>query len=94
MGRVILVSNRVLDLRRAAQAGGVAVALADVVRTRPSLWFGWNGEIKPIDEIDVVTREGRIATVPLSPDEHPRTMSLPPASAGSSLSSAKRSLSF
>jgi trehalose 6-phosphate synthase len=72
MGRVILVSNRVLDLRRAAQAGGVAVALADVVRTRPSLWFGWNGEIKPADESDVVTREGRIATVPISPTEHDR----------------------
>ena len=34
MGRVVLVSNRVLDLRKAAQAGGVAVALADIVRTR------------------------------------------------------------
>ena len=50
MSRVVLVSNRVLDLRKAAQAGGVAVALADIVRTRPSLWFGWNGEIKPPEE--------------------------------------------
>ena len=47
MSRVVLVSNRVLDLRKAAQAGGVAVALADIVRTRNALWFGWNGEIKP-----------------------------------------------
>ena len=50
MSRVVLVSNRVLDLRKAAQAGGVAVALADIVRTRPRLWFGWNGEIKPAEE--------------------------------------------
>ena len=54
MSRVVLVSNRVLDLRKAAQAGGVAVALADIVRTRPSLWFGWNGEIKPAEEANVV----------------------------------------
>ncbi len=72
MSRVILVSNRVLDLRKASQAGGVAVALADIVRTRPSLWFGWNGEIKPTEEGGTVTREGRIATVPLSPSEHDR----------------------
>ena len=66
MSRVVLVSNRVLDLRKAAQAGGVAVALADVVRARRALWFGWNGEIKAEDQPDVVEREGRIATVPLS----------------------------
>ena len=46
MSRVVLVSNRVMDLRKAAQAGGVAVALADVVRSRSALWFGWNGEIR------------------------------------------------
>jgi trehalose 6-phosphate synthase len=46
MSRVILVSNRVMDLRKAAQAGGVAVALAHVARTRPSLWFGWSGDVK------------------------------------------------
>ena len=34
MSRLVLVSNRVLDLRKAAQAGGMAVALADVVRER------------------------------------------------------------
>ena len=47
MSRIVLVSNRVTDIRKAPQAGGVAVALADIVRTRPALWFGWNGEIKP-----------------------------------------------
>jgi trehalose 6-phosphate synthase len=72
MSRVILVSNRVSDLRRAAQAGGVAVALAYVARTRPSLWFGWSGEIKPAEETGTVQHAGRIVTVPLSPTEHER----------------------
>lgn len=72
MGRVVLVSNRVLDLRKAAQAGGVAVALADIVRTSPSLWFGWNGDIKPPEEANVVARDGRVVTVPLTQAEHDR----------------------
>jgi trehalose 6-phosphate synthase len=72
MSRVILVSNRVTDLRKAAQAGGVAVALAHVMRSRPSLWFGWSGEVKPDDDAGAVSQSGRIVTVPLSPDEHER----------------------
>jgi trehalose 6-phosphate synthase len=72
MSRVILVSNRVTDLRKAAQAGGVAVALAHVVRTHPSLWFGWSGEVKPAEEAAVTTQSGRVITVPLSPTEHER----------------------
>jgi trehalose 6-phosphate synthase len=70
MRRVVLVSNRVVDLRKAAQAGGVAVALAGVVRCRDALWFGWNGEIAPDDQADTVVREGRLATVPLSEADH------------------------
>jgi trehalose 6-phosphate synthase len=70
MSRVILVSNRVMDLRRAAQAGGVAVALAHVARTRPSLWFGWSGEVKPADAAGAVNQAGRVLTVPLTPEEH------------------------
>jgi trehalose 6-phosphate synthase len=70
MSRVVLVSNRVSDLRRAAQAGGVAVALAYVVRTHPSLWFGWSGEIAPAEQADEVQHSGRIVTVPLTPSEH------------------------
>jgi trehalose 6-phosphate synthase len=70
MSRVVLVSNRVMDLRKAAQAGGVAVALAHVVRTRPSLWFGWSGEVKPDEEAAAPAHAGRMVTVPLSPSEH------------------------
>jgi trehalose 6-phosphate synthase len=71
MRRIILVSNRVLDLRKAAQAGGVAVALSDIVRTRPSLWFGWNGEVVDTPA-EAVQRDGRVVTVPLTPTEHER----------------------
>jgi trehalose 6-phosphate synthase len=70
MTRVVVVSNRVLDLTKAARAGGVAVVLAHAVRSRKALWFGWNGEIKPADRVDAVQREGRIATVPLSDIEY------------------------
>jgi trehalose 6-phosphate synthase len=45
LARVVLVSNRVVDLSKAAQAGGVAVVLADVLRERDGLWFGWSGKI-------------------------------------------------
>ncbi len=69
MSRVVLVSNRVLDLRQAPQAGGVAVALADMVRSGNAIWFGWSGEIKPREEM-VVKRSGRIATVPLTEHDH------------------------
>ncbi|HEV8695155.1 MAG TPA: trehalose-6-phosphate synthase, partial [Lysobacter sp.] len=66
MSRVVLVSNRVLDLSKRARAGGVAVVLANVVRTRKALWFGWNGEVKPAEEVDLVERHGHIATASLS----------------------------
>ena len=46
MPRVVLVSNRVVDLSKAAQAGGVAVVLADILRERDGLWFGWSGKIE------------------------------------------------
>src|SRR5262245_50608728 len=70
MSRIVLVSNRVTNLRHATQAGGVAVALADLVRSREALWFGWNGEITRDGDGDRVEREGRIATVKLSETEH------------------------
>lgn len=76
MGRIILVSNRVADISKAAQAGGMAVALADTLRSREGLWFGWNGRISDrrseqnttpdISHINNTT----IATLPLSAREH------------------------
>ena len=76
MSRIILVSNRVADLSRASQAGGVAIAIADTLRARKGLWLGWNGKIgdrseelnsKPaMAEFDGTT----VATLALSSREH------------------------
>ncbi|NKF22258.1 alpha,alpha-trehalose-phosphate synthase (UDP-forming) [Solimonas marina] len=46
MSRLVVVSNRVGPLRGATKAGGLAVALADALRTRRGLWFGWSGEVR------------------------------------------------
>ena len=43
MNRLVIVSNRVADPRKAA-AGGLAVALGDALNTTGGLWFGWSGK--------------------------------------------------
>ena len=43
-GRLVVVSNRVGDPRKAA-AGGLAVALGDALSQNGGLWFGWSGRI-------------------------------------------------
>ncbi len=43
MGRLIVVSNRVPTAGRAADIGGLAVALKGAL-TSGGLWFGWSGE--------------------------------------------------
>jgi trehalose 6-phosphate synthase len=70
MRRVVLVSNRVADVQRAAQAGGVAVALHGVGRANAALWFGWSGEIKPGDQVGAEVLRGGTATVHLTEEEH------------------------
>jgi trehalose 6-phosphate synthase len=42
--RLVLVSNRVGDPRKAA-AGGLAVALGDALAKSGGLWFGWSGKV-------------------------------------------------
>jgi trehalose 6-phosphate synthase len=42
--RLVIVSNRVADLSASVQSGGLAVGLADAVRKRGGIWFGWNGD--------------------------------------------------
>jgi len=44
MPRLVVVSNRLADPRKTA-AGGLAVALADVLNSTGGLWFGWSGKI-------------------------------------------------
>ncbi|MFA5899642.1 MAG: trehalose-6-phosphate synthase [Hyphomicrobium sp.] len=76
MSRLVLVSNRVADLSKASQAGGVAVAIADTLRTRRGLWLGWSGKIGDRGEEQRtkpdITKLGNatIATLPLSSREH------------------------
>ena len=43
MSRLVVVSNRVADPRKAA-AGGLAVALGGALNTTGGLWFGWSGK--------------------------------------------------
>lgn len=49
MSRLVVVSNRIADPRKTA-AGGLAVALGDVLNNTGGLWFGWSGKI--IEEAD------------------------------------------
>ena len=76
MGRIVLASNRVVDLSKAAQAGGVAIAIADLLRTRPGLWLGWSGKIvdkgEEVHAAPNVVEDGAttIVTIPLSSREY------------------------
>jgi trehalose 6-phosphate synthase len=48
MSRLVVVSNRVADPRKAA-AGGLAVAVGAALAASGGLWFGWSGQITPPD---------------------------------------------
>ena len=73
MSRLIVVSNRVADLDKAVQSGGLAVALEDALQSETGgLWFGWDGTIVEDDEaslgIKLQQYNGiRTATIPLTP---------------------------
>ncbi len=73
MSRVVIVSNRVPTPRPrgGAQAGGLAVALAEALSGREALWFGWSGETDPETAPAAVTTVGQTtyATLPLSEAE-------------------------
>ena len=58
MSRLIILSNRVADLRKSSQSGGLAVGLADALRERGGVWFGWDGET-----LQSSPREARIEQV-------------------------------
>ncbi len=74
MSRIVIVSNRVVSPGQAAQAGGVAVAIADTLIKRNGLWFGWSGSVEA-----EVTHEAQIedsddgcilATLPITTEEY------------------------
>ncbi|WP_419895789.1 alpha,alpha-trehalose-phosphate synthase (UDP-forming) [Roseomonas sp. USHLN139] len=73
MGRVVIVSNRVAVPRRGeAAAGGLAVALKDVLKASGGLWFGWSGECrKNPDKAPKQVRSAGIdyATIDLDPED-------------------------
>jgi trehalose 6-phosphate synthase len=78
MPRLVVVSNRVADPRKTA-AGGLAVALAEVLSDTGGLWFGWSGKIV---EMSAGARQGegelhtqqagpvKLVTLDLSRDDH------------------------
>jgi len=45
MSRLVIVSNRVADLTKSTQSGGLAVAMTDALTRRSGLWFGWDGNV-------------------------------------------------
>lgn len=75
MSRLVVVSNRVADPRKAA-AGGLAVALGDALNATGGLWFGWSGAITeggaPGEGELHLQKAGNItlATVDLSAQDH------------------------
>ncbi|HVW56507.1 MAG TPA: alpha,alpha-trehalose-phosphate synthase (UDP-forming) [Rhizobiaceae bacterium] len=65
MSRLVIVSNRVANLRKTTQTGGLAVGLADALKQRGGVWFGWNGNTKAADagEQPNVDRIGKVTRV-------------------------------
>ncbi|MFV0298765.1 MAG: trehalose-6-phosphate synthase [Hyphomicrobiaceae bacterium] len=74
MSRLIVASNRVADLEKAVQSGGLAVALGDALQEGRGVWFGWNGNIVDEDAIGGISiaqqDNVRTATVPLTREEY------------------------
>lgn len=70
--RLVVVSNRVAELRSSAQTGGLAVGLADAVKERGGVWFGWNGERDGTTggevHVETIGKVKRVAA-PLSPED-------------------------
>ena len=75
MGRLVVVSNRVADPRKAA-SGGLAVAVGQALEASGGLWFGWSGKVvgngTPGEGDLHLHHAGKVqlATVDLSRDDH------------------------
>ncbi len=57
MSRLIALSNRVKLPDNGPMAGGLAVALNDVLKGRSVIWMGWNGDIDDTDNNRVNNRD-------------------------------------
>jgi trehalose 6-phosphate synthase len=62
MGRLVIVSNRVADPRKAA-AGGLAVALGPALQEAGGVWMGWSGRV--VDNATPPAELGRVHTRPV-----------------------------
>ncbi len=75
MGRLVVVSNRVADPRKAA-SGGLAVAVGQALEVSGGLWFGWSGKViedgTPGEGELHLQTAGRVqlATVDMSREDH------------------------
>jgi trehalose 6-phosphate synthase len=74
MSRIVLVSNRVNDQSKSTHSGGLSVVIASILQSQPSIWFGWNGAVSEIDDIDphltgVSIGNTLIASLPLMESE-------------------------
>ena len=75
MSRLVVISNRVADPRKAA-AGGLAVALGETLQQTGGLWFGWSGTIVedgPTGEGELHRQQAgkvTLATIDLSREDH------------------------
>jgi trehalose 6-phosphate synthase len=68
--RLVIVSNRVADLEKQVQSGGLAVALGDAIRAVGGVWFGWDGNTvddeAPLAVTETVQNNVTVATVPMT----------------------------
>jgi trehalose 6-phosphate synthase len=73
MSRLVVVSNRVGDPRKAS-AGGLAVALGEALAKSGGLWFGWSGKVVERGESGELRlqRSGKVllATIDLNRADH------------------------
>src|SRR5260370_25310766 len=62
VSRLVVVSNRTADPRKAA-AGGLAVAVEESLQETGGLWFGWSGKIRDEAEPAAGYQDLRVQTV-------------------------------
>lgn len=75
MSRLVVVSNRValVEEGKQQQAGGLAVAIQEALKSRGGIWFGWNGQtVESGDGPPKITQAGRLtyATLALNERDH------------------------
>jgi len=72
MSRLVVVSNRIADPRKTA-AGGLAVALAEVLNNTGGMWFGWSGKVAEGGAEAVHTQQAgsvKLVTVDLTQEDY------------------------